>query len=318
MSVGNRGQMQPERPALLCEAKGRTQFGVLSRRQARTLGMSDSAIDRKISSGEWQIVLPGVLVLPGAPESWEQSVMAACLRPATGAVASHTTAAALWKLSGFPPGPVEISAPRTVRSRRGMIVHRAIDLMPIDIAHVGPIPVTTVARTLLDVGAVADIDTVEQALDDALHRGLVTLPRMRWTLKRLGRNGRPGAARLRRLLRQRGPGYIPAESALELRLISLLRAAKEPEPVRQFHIREGGRVLGRVDLCYPEAKLVIEVDGYEYHSRKPAWQRDRRLQNALTLRGWRVLRVTEEDMRRRPRQVVEEIRAARRLGPSAL
>ena len=74
-------------------------------------------------------------------------------------------------------------------------------------------------------------------------------------------------------------------------------------------------MLARVDLSYPRARLVIEVDGYEYHSGRSAWLIDRRVQNALVLRGWRILRVIWEDVRTRPDAIVTEIRDALKASP---
>jgi very-short-patch-repair endonuclease len=97
---------------------------------------------------------------------------------------------------------------------------------------------------------------------------------------------------------------VPTESALENRVCRLIQKGRLPPPERQQRIREGGKVLARFDLSYPRARLVIEVDGYEYHSGRRAWLKDRRVQNALVLRGWRVLGVTWEDVRTRPDAIV--------------
>jgi very-short-patch-repair endonuclease len=210
--------------------------------------------------------------------------MAACLWAGGAAAASHRAAAALWRLNGFEPSAVEISTPYKIRRHGNIQVHRALDLASVDRARIAAIPVTTVPRTLLDLGAVSGTESIEEALEDALRRGLVSLPRLRWTLERLGRKGRPGTAALRKLLEQRPGG-------------------------RQFRVRDGGRVVARVDFAYPSLRLAIDVDGYQFHSARSEWQRDRRLQNALTLLGWRLLRVTSDDIDRRPEQVVDEIRA---------
>src|SRR5204862_3813328 len=139
------------------------------------------------------------------------------------AAISHRAAAALWALGDFSSDWVELSTARNLRPpRAGPMVHRVNDLVCTDTALVTGIPLTSPARTLLDLcGQTRSIGraSVEDALDDALRRGLVSLPRLRWTATRVGGRGKPGTALLRRLLRQRGRGYVPPASNLEAKLI---------------------------------------------------------------------------------------------------
>lgn len=116
---------------------------------------------------------------------------------------------------------------------------------------VGRIPVPTVARTLVDLAAVATTEALELALDDGLRGRLVSVPRVVETLDRLGTRGRRGAGQLARMLEARGVGAHQVESLLELRLLRVLREAGLPEPERQLEILEPGRLVARVDLAYP-------------------------------------------------------------------
>src|SRR5205807_1777024 len=114
-------------------------------------------------------VHPGVYRLPGAPVTWKQKVMAAVLAAGPGAVASHKTAAALWGLAGFPPREVEVTLPHG-KYRPGC--HQSRSLERVDVTTIDGIPVTRVARTLVDLaGAVSDA-RLEDAIDDALCRRL--------------------------------------------------------------------------------------------------------------------------------------------------
>jgi very-short-patch-repair endonuclease len=295
-----------------CEELARKQFGVLHRRQALASGLSRHSIDRLVASRRWTGLFPCVYRIIGATESWQQLIFAAHLWAGADAVASHRAAAALWELDGCHPGVIELTSPRYLRRPPTLVVHRS-SVASFDCTWRHGIPLTTPARTLLDLGAVVDRSVVEMAVEDALRRGLVSLPRLRWTLDRLGRRGRPGTSPLREVLENRGKRAVTTDSALEVKLLRVLRSAGLPEPVAQFHVRDRGRVIARVDFAYPEYKLAIEVDGYEFHSRKADWQRDRTVQNALTLRGWRVLRVTNEDVDRHPNDVIDQVRAARRF-----
>ncbi|MGH2767745.1 MAG: DUF559 domain-containing protein [Actinomycetota bacterium] len=293
-----------------CQTLASHQYGVLGKGQARTKGLTDDAVYYRVRSGRWEPLLPGVFRVAGAPNSWHQQLMAACLWAGEGAAASHRSAAALWRLEGFGTGPVEISAPK--KPHRGvpdLVVHR-VALADSDVTMAQAIPVTSPTRTLIDLGAVVEAESVERALDDALRRDLTSVPRLRWAVGRSGGRGRRGVGVLRKLLWEKVPGQAPAASVLEARLLRLLRGSGLPEPVRQHEIRQCGRLIARVDLAYPEVRLAVEADGYRYHSGKAAWQHDRARRNALTALGWGVLHVTWEDLSRRPKRILAEIGAS--------
>ena len=215
------------------------QHGVLSRAQALSCGLSPAAIGRRVASGRFELIFPGVYRVLGAPESWRQQVMAACLWAGAGAVSSHRTAGALWGLDGMPPGVVEITTLRRLRSP-AVLLHQS-RLTPRDATAIGSIPVTDSTRTLIDLGAVARREMVEVALDDALRRRLTSLKLLLARLDDLGGKGRRGAGVLRSLLEQRDPKKPPPESVLEARLIGLLRRARLPADV---HRESGYRRAG--------------------------------------------------------------------------
>lgn len=300
--------MSKEAPRSAFLRLARNQYGLLSRAQCLACGLSASSVDRRVVSGQFEVILPGVYSLLGVPSSWHQKVMAACLWAGAGAVSSHRTAGALWGLDGIPPGFVEITTPRRLRSKE-VFVHQSL-LMPGDATTLGNIPVTDVTRSLIDLGSVVAREAVEAALDDALRRRLTSLRVLRQRLDDLGGKGRRGAGILRSLLEERDPSRAPAESVLESRLVRMLRQARLPQPVSQYEIRIKGRLLARVDLAYPEVHLAIEADGYRYHSGRVAWQRDLHRRNSLTSIGWRVIHVTWKDVVSDGERVLAEIRQA--------
>lgn len=289
-----------------CAHVSRDQHGVLSLAQARTAGLSLRAIARRLESGRWERLHPGVYRIAGAPASWEQSLIAACLHAGKGAVVSHRAAAALWRLDGVEQGVVELIAPRRIR-RPGVVAHQTT-LPRRRSTHVGTIPVTDVARTLLDLGAVVPGRVVEAALEDALRRRLTTLARLRRRLRADGGRGHRGAGVLRALVEARDPSAAPAESVLESRLGRLLANSDLPPATAQHVIRGERGFLARVDFAFPDAMVVVEADGYRYHSGAAAWARDRARENVLTARGWRVYRVTHQDLLARPERVVADLR----------
>jgi len=149
---------------------------VLSRAHALKCGVSPRTIDRRLATGVWEPLYPGAYRLAGSPRTWRQSLLAACLAWGEGAVVSHCAAAALWGFPGFLARIVELSVPRgRQRAHRGT-VHRPVSLAAVDVTTIDAIPVTTVARTLIDIAACVPPEVVEEALDDVLRRELVTIP----------------------------------------------------------------------------------------------------------------------------------------------
>ena len=217
---------------------------------------------------------------------------------------------ALWSLPGFNEGRVEVSATRPGRRRRGLIVHRVLELPPADVTVVDGIPVTTVARTLIDIAAFVPPTVLEEALDDALRRKLVSLVRMRWRLGDLARPGRPGIAPMRALLASREAAVAVPQSVFETRLLKLLKDAGLPMPTLQHEIRSGSRLVAVVDFAFPALRVAIEAEGYRWHSGRVRWERDLQRRNALTALGWHIVHVTWTGLRDRPRETVEGIKAA--------
>src|SRR5438105_9717603 len=133
-------------------ALARRQHDLITRAQARELGISDDAIDWRVKTGAWERVQRGVLRLPGAPETWEQAVMAPCLA-IPGATASHRAAAALWEIPEIAPRP-ETTVLRWHGIRLdGVDVHRAERLDSRDRVWRSRIPVTSLPRTVIDLSS---------------------------------------------------------------------------------------------------------------------------------------------------------------------
>lgn len=306
------------RPEVVCARLARRQFGVLTRADARRAGLSDDAIWRRVSSGVWLERFPRTYVVEGAPPSWHQDQFAACAW--THGVSSHRAAAHVLGIWPSTAAPLEVTVDRSIGTKhRGIIVHRS-PLLPADVRRIQGMPVTTAARTLLDLGAVGDEEMVEQALEDAIRRRLVDIPTLRRRLDADGARGRNGTATLRGLLRSRSRGYTPTESVLEVKLARLIRQSPLPAPVQQHVVRHRGVTVARVDFAYPEHRLAVEADSYTWHSGRRAWARDRQRSNRLIDLGWRVIYVTHDDVVHRSTEVVSRIAvalkgSAGRLGP---
>lgn len=267
------------------------QCGVLSRAQALESGLSSAAIGRRLSSGQWIRVLPGTYRLASAPRSWNQWLLAAWLWAGESAVVSHRAAAALLGLAGISCTFAELWVPGALKSpSRAIRLHTTQDLPRTDFYKSGPLLVTTATRTLIDLGAIIDSHLLEAALEDALHRGLVSVPRLEKRLHQMAGPGRRGPGALQKVLKSRASGG-PAESRLEVKALQALRDSGIPLPQRQYRIQING-ADHRLDLAYPELKIAIELDGVKHHLTRTGWDGDRAKNNRLNLSGWTVIRAT--------------------------
>jgi very-short-patch-repair endonuclease len=177
----------------------------------------------------------------------------------------------------------------------------------VDVTALDSIPVTTPARTLLDIAGTTAADAVEDALDDALRRKLVSLSRLRWRLRETGRSGRPGVAVLGRLIAARTDTSSVPQSVFETRLLRLLKQGALPDPIIQHEIRDRGRLIAIVDFAFPESRIAIEAEGYRWHAGRLRWEHDLARRNSLTGLGWRVLHVTWSDVADRPDETMRAI-----------
>ena len=288
------------------------QHGLVTREQLRGAGASRQAVSRRLHSPDWVSVTPRVLRLAGAPPTVEQRALAAVLDAGGGAVVSHASAAALWRLPGFDLRTIELSRPRTGTDRATSLatLHHPRLLPDAHRTRRSGVPTTTLARTVVDLGRTEHADRVELALHAAVRLGL------RWAdaeaivveLQRRGREGVPVARSLVAAHRDRRP----LGSGLEARVLRLLASAGLPEPRRQVDVGAGDWV-GRVDFLYDDVRLVIEVDGCWHHEGVLGVRRDKRRTAALAAAGFRVLPLSEDLIRTRPDVVVELVGDARRL-----
>lgn len=299
-----------ERERALMEIAAR-QDALVCALQARALGFSPAAIQRRVRAGLWGRVLPAVYKVTGAPATDRQRVRAAALWAGGGAAVSHASAGWLWSLDGFSaPRSPEVTVPR----RRGpssdlVVVHRTLALPDADRAEVDGIPVTAPARTVIDVAARLGDEALEAAVESGFRLGLYRDSLLRWRVEELGGTRRPGCGPLLAILDARGKGASALESPLEVRAWRVLMRTDVPTPVRQHWVRGRSRWF-RLDFAWPDRKVGVECDGYTPHGGRIAFRRDRRKLAALAGLGWLMIPVTWDDVTRRPQEVLAEIRGA--------
>ncbi|MDW3219167.1 MAG: type IV toxin-antitoxin system AbiEi family antitoxin domain-containing protein [Acidimicrobiales bacterium] len=283
--------------------------GLLTNQDLERLHYTRAEVRTLVAAGVLTRERRGLYVLAGAPPTWEQQLMRGCLGAAGRGVVSHRSAMRVWDLR-----PWETALEVTVRgfaapAVEGVVVHRSWDLSPEDVCEVGGLPVTSVTLTLVDAGSYLRDWEVERAVDAAVGLGLVTNDEIRAHRERVGRHGRSGVTAIDRVLGEAPTSVDAAESPMEIALMRLIDRHGLPAATPQYPVEVAGQRF-RIDLAYPEQRVLIEYDGYREHVAPEQFERDRRRQNALVLAGWIVLRFTKSDVRDRPAWVAGEIRRA--------
>ncbi|CAN5120678.1 DUF559 domain-containing protein [soil metagenome] len=280
------------------------QQGRIKRAQLIELGFTPDQVDGMVERRELVVEHRGVYAVGHAPQSLAGRAAAATLAYGQNAVASFFTAARLQRLlrTGEAALLIDVTIPsRGPRSRRGVRVHFCDNLAPADRRIIDGVPVTSPARTLLDIAARAPEDVFEAAFDEAVFRKTVTPSDV---IDVLSRNaGRAGTARLRTLHQADASGERNRREA-EKRMAKLIRAAKLPPP--RANARIGPYT---VDFVWPEHHFVLEMDGFSTHSRRSAFEADRARDADLQSRGYLVMRVTWRQLTREPAVVVARLAA---------
>lgn len=271
--------------------------GLVTRRELLRAGVTAGEIRHRLRVGSLLREYPGVYRVGHQAPSLEARYLGAVLACGEGAVLCGRAAAYLLGLIKGRAPVHEVTAP-TRRRIPGVVTHRTRYADPLDTMVWRQIPVTTVARTLVDLAATSPLAALAQACHEAWTRHRTTPDQIEAVLAR--RPSSPGAARLRAVLR--GDARVTL-SGLERRFLTLLRQAGLPLP--QTNRPAGGR---RVDCRWPEHKLTVELDSYRYHGSRHAWELDRRREREAFARGDDFRRYTHGDVFDHPRLMLSELR----------
>jgi len=267
-----------------------SQHSAFRRRQAASLGMSSKVVAARVRSGVLREPLSGVLVFTSAPETWHQQLIIPTLAAPGRAFASCRAAADLHQLDGIGSSALELNVFASTHLRApGYTIHRVAVLDSCDLTVVDGIPCTNIAQTLCDLGAVVSQDKVEQALDDALRRG-VSERWIRETLQRVARPGPSGTATLRRILDLPDRSGAVPDSWFERLVERIFASSILPAPVRQHRVTEpGGTRVAYLDLAWPEVGLAVELSGVKAHGGARNTRRDHARDFWLTTQDWEVM-----------------------------
>jgi predicted transcriptional regulator of viral defense system len=260
------------------------QHGVVGFEQLIALGLSRQSINRRIRAGRLHRVHRGVYAVGHRRLTQRGRWMAAVLAGGEDAVLSHRSAAALWQL--LPGrGPIQVSTPRDLRKRKTIHFHSQSLQFDEVTTHDG-IPVTTVARTLLDIAA-TERDQLERAFNEAEFRrrwdavGVAELVRRH--------RGQPGTRRLTKLIEDGARGI--AREELEHRFQTLVEQFDLPRPLLNQPLTIEDRTI-YPDATWPDAKVIVELDSRAAHETTSRFDSDRERDRLLALAGWVVVRVT--------------------------
>jgi very-short-patch-repair endonuclease len=255
------------------------QHGVISLAQLIGTELSDSTIRRRVKASRLHRIHRGVYAVGHRGLSNEGWWMAAVLACGEGAVLSHWAAGALWQLLP-PPSQIDVTVPGNGgrKRRNGFVVHRSRTLRTEDRLIREGIPVTTPARTLADLRAVLPREEFNEAVRKAELRRLAVGPVLEGDRTR---------------------------TKLETRFLALCRRHRLPEP--EVNIQIGP---DEVDFLWPVERLVVEVDGWDTHRTRAAFESDRARDARLSVLGYRVIRFTWRQVTGEPRAVAA---TARRL-----
>lgn len=231
------------------------QHGVVTSAQLRRAGITRSGITRRIRAGRLHRLHRGIYAVGHANLTREGRWLAAVLACGEGAVLSHASAGALWKISPpTSPSSVDVTVPGSNgrEKRPGIVVHRSGTLTRGDMTRLNGIPVTTRARTLRDLGY----------------------------------------------------GPEPTRSELERMFLRLCRKQSIPKP--EVNVSVGPYT---VDFLWREHALIVETDGYRYHSSPASFESDRARDRELMARGYTVLRFTYREVTEKPATVIASLQA---------
>jgi very-short-patch-repair endonuclease len=279
------------------------QLGLITAEQLIAAGVGRGSIRWRLANGALHRVFRGVYLVGHAVPAPGALEFAAVLACGHDVVVSHRSAAGLWHVSAPAGLEVDVTAVgRDCRSRHGLRVHQVEILDPRDRTQQRGIPLTGPARTLIDYAWTAGAAEAERAIAEAFALKLVNEAQLVAAIDRAPHCA--GVAQVKAILGQPG-GPSRTRSGGERAMLRLIRAAHLPPP------RVNYPVAGyTADFCWPDARLIVEVDGVPFHSTRGAIERDHRRDLVHREAGYEVIRFTARQLAEAPVYVATVIARA--------
>lgn len=299
MNAAQQRRSQP-RWFLVAEVAAR-QKGLATRPELLHLGIPLGTVDEWVRSGRLHVIHPGVyavghpVLAPGAAR------LAAVLACGPDAVLSHRSAAELWDLleprSGF---ALQVTVPgEGLEGPAGVYVHRTACLSPDERGVRDGVPVTSPARTVFDLASQATSSEVSAAYERGLIDDLFTRDEM---IKMAVRHkGRRGITKVRAPIDRDAPPSVTVKEAHRM-LLEVIRSSSLPHPKTEVPIGPY-----RADILWPEAKLIVEMDGSKWHGTPGRIEHDKRRDAELAALGYLTIRVTWNDLTKDPIATISRI-----------
>jgi hypothetical protein len=277
---------------------------VITHTELRAMGLSGSGIDHRLRTGRLHRKYSEIFAVGRPDLSLDGEFLAAVLACGPRAVLSHRSALRKWGLRGGGTSRIDVTAPRSIKPKRGIRLHRPLSLDALDTTEADGIAITTVAQTLLDVAAPSYRVDMGRLLHEADVQQVLDM-RAIWSV--LARSPRAvGARRLEAALRQEVPF---TRSDLELAALELFRNFSVPQPECNVWVSDGNKLV-EVDFLWREFRLIAEVDGARYHSTRWRRRQDAAKTTALRAQGWTVHRFADTEINGTPARVAATILTA--------
>jgi very-short-patch-repair endonuclease len=278
------------------------QHGVVTRQQLVALELHPRAIDRRIDAGSLHVLFRGVYAVGDHALPPLGHLAAAVYATGGEPVADRRSAAALHSLRHY-DGEPEVTARPGTKAHDGIRMRQSI-LQPDEITVVQGIAVTTVARTLLDLGSFGP-DMVDRALRQAEFLRVFDLVEVSRLLDRYPR--RRGTAQLRRAIRAFADSDVRTRSEMEDRFHALVLDANLPRPEANGTVALG-EITIEADAVWRDAKVIVELDGRQAHTTRHAFEADRERDRLAALAGWVVVRITWRQLHDQPKRIMRDLR----------
>lgn len=288
------------------------QLASISRQQGNAAGLTDRQLRRRVKSGVLEQPGPHSFRLAGASPGPLGELRALVLDIGEPCWVSGPTAAGVHGFDGFAAlqRPFHLTVPRERNVRRiGMVIHTATDLPLLDREEVDGLPVTSPARTIIDLARTEPVERLTAAIDGALRDGLASEDLLHRRIAALRAKGRYGLPALVDVLDGRCVTR-GGHSWLERRFLQLVHAAGLPRPTTQQVLTRAGDRVVRVDCRFPGTNVVVELLGHRWHRSKQQMARDAERCNALVLDGFAPFQFTYEHVVDEPTTVVAVVTAA--------
>jgi len=281
-----------------------TQHGVVAAWQLRDRGVSTQVIQRRVTRGALHRLHRGVYAVGRPTVSWEGRLLAATLACGPRAVLSHRSAAQAWGLMARFAIHPEVTRPTQYRGHQGIVLHRS-PLQADEVGEVAGIPVTSVARTMVDIAGTVGGRELERAWNEMELGELRDPIGVSQLLHR--HPGRRGTPALRRVIHSKRPAGR-TRNDLEEGFVRLLDAHRLPRPRLNAHLALRGRFF-EIDCLWERERLAVELDGGAVHGTRRAFRRDRERDRVLLAEGYRTARVTWDQLRDEPAQIATDLRS---------